>query len=728
MLGLTVGCARCHDHKFDPITQREYYQFYAYFNSINEYGLLLSSEIVPTPSLLLPTPEQEAKLGKLRSESDAALRARDQAGKDAEPRYKHWLAGRPVRAETPDVVAHISLDTIDADKFPSSVGKAFGAKLGNVELVPGKSGKAVEFDGDNGITVRGLPAKERWEAFTWSFWIADPRQTGPVVLLHRTGGTDVGFCGFDLMLENGYLTARVMRHWPGNAVAIRTQSQVPKSAWSHIGWSWDGSGRAAGLQLYIDGRPAKTTIIVDQLWKKINGYGDLGPSGGDWAFGQRFRDAGFKGGKLDELTFAQRALSPLEITQLYDGVPLTAVLKSPAIGLREYYISALDEQARSAQAAVQKAQTDLANFEEGIMEISVMQDAPTPNPAYVLRRGQYDAPRTAENRVTRGVPKSLPALGSTTRNDRLALAKWVTRPDNPLTARVAVNRIWQMLFGVGLVETSENFGIQGSRPTHPELLDYLARHFIDSGWNVKELIREIVLSSTYRQDSVRTKKLIDADPLNRLYARGPSLRLSAEMVRDTVLAASGLLNPKMGGPPVNAYQPAGIWTENNGMTPQFVQSTGTELYRRSIYSTWKRTSPVPSMLIFDANSREACTVRRPTTNTPLQALVLLNDVQFVEAARVLAERVLQMNTGDAARIKTVFVRLAGRSPDARESVLLMQTFIEQRRQFRLDPDSARRLISFGDSKADSALNPVELAAMTVMVQTVMNSDAVIWKR
>ncbi|HLK14261.1 MAG TPA: DUF1553 domain-containing protein, partial [Fimbriimonadaceae bacterium] len=732
VLGLTFGCARCHDHKFDPITQKEFYQLYAYFNSINEFGLLLSTEIVPTPSLLLPTPEQASKLGELRAACDVASDKVAAAESGAGRMFQPWLAARPA-PEIPNLLARFSLDKETDGKFANELGgKIEAVKLGRVDAVPGRSGSALRFNGDNGLAVKGLPGRERWDSFTWSFWIQDPRpDSGPVVLLHRTGGTDVGFCGFDLLLDRGYLTARVMRAWPGNAVAVRTKTQVPKDQWAHIGWSYDGSSRAAGLRLYIDGKPAETTVLNDKLWKKINAYGDLGDSRGDWGFAERFRDAGFKGGKLDEIAFADRALSPLEVAQLYDGASLPAALAAPeqhADAIREYYVAAFDPEAGAARATLKAAQTALANYEEGVYEVEVMEETPKPVPAYLLARGRYDAPKSEANRVSRDVPKALPPLLSQGRNDRLTLAKWATRPDNPLTARVAVNRLWQMVFGTGLVETSENFGVQGTPPTHPELLDYLARRFVDSGWDVKAMVRMLVLSATYRQDSAQSPELREVDPFNHLYARGPSGRMSAEMIRDTALAASGLLNDKLGGPPVNPYQPAGIWTEFNGMSPQFVQSKGADLYRRSLYSTWKRTTPVPSMLMFDATSREACSTRRPATNTPLQALVLLNDVQFVEAARALAQVVLSGPGDDATRARRVFVRLAGRAPDAREQAILLRTLREQRAEFKKDPASAKKLISVGQSKAPASLGPVELASMTVVAQEVLNSDAVVWKR
>lgn len=731
VLGLTLGCARCHDHKFDPITQRDYYQFFSYFNSIDEYGLLLSTEIVPTPSLMLPTVAQSGMLSLRKKQAEQAanklLLARIASSAEAD----NWLKSRPVEPAIPGLIARLTLDSDANRKYTNSVGGApFGEPIGNPAMVDGHQGKAIQLDGDNGIVIRNLPGRERYDAFTWAFWLQAPQAKGPIILLHRTGGTDVGFCGFDLMLENGYLTARVMRHWPGNAVAIQTTEPLPKDQWAHVAWSWDGSGSASGLKLFINGHDAKTAVVRDRLWKKINAYGDLGPSGGDWSFGQRFRDAGFKGGKLDDIAFVDRPLSELEVAQLGDGHSLADALRQPSEhveALRAYYASAHSETMKQALAEVQRAQQNLAEVEEGVYEISVMEDTPKQIPAYVLARGAYDAPKTDDVKVVRDTPKSLPPLKAPAKNDRLALAEWVTRSDNPLTARVAVNRLWQEMFGTGLVETSENFGSQGSQPTHPELLDYLARQFVDSGWNVKAMLRRMVLSSTYRQDSALTKKLIAADPHNRLYARGPSGRLPAEMVRDTVLAGAGLLDTRIGGAPVNPYQPAGIWQENNTMSPGFVQSKGRDLYRRSLYSTWKRTTPVPSMMLFDANSREACMVRRPSTDTPLQALVLLNDVQFVEAARVLAEKEVGSPTTDGDRIRDAFRRLAGREPDAREMQILTATLKEQRAQFNEDAAGAKKLATVGESKS-SGLLPIEVAAMTVTVQTIMNSDAVIWKR
>jgi hypothetical protein len=312
--------------------------------------------------------------------------------------------------------------------------------------------------------------------------------------------------------------------------------------------------------------------------------------------------------------------------------------------------------------------------------------------------------------------------------DRLGLAQWAVRPDHPLTARVLVNRVWQMMFGTGIVRTSENFGVLGEQPSHPELLDYLAGWFVDNGWNVKALVKKIALSATYRQDSALTPSLAERDPENRLLARGPSHRLDAEMVRDTALFASGLLDDRIGGPPVNPYQPAGTWTDNNAFSPAFVQSKGRDLYRRSLYTTWKRTTPAPDMLAFDASGREACVVRRTRTSTPMQALVTLNSVQYVEAARVLAERALRSHTERDRQIGEAFLRLTGRSPSATEARVLEAGFDEQYAYLRGHIADALDLVSLGDSKRDERFRASELAAMTVTVQTVMNMDAVVWKR
>jgi len=694
-LGLTLECARCHDHKYDPVTQRDFYAFSAFFNSIDEHGLYNQSDIVPTPTVLLPTPEQETALEQAKAGVIAAEKALDDTKSARAAAFAAWQQGK-TELSSPDLVAHYGFESLD--EVPH---------VDEVKLVEGKQGLAALLTGDNNVNFPGKANFTRHTPFTIQFWMRDPRQlTEPMVVFHASSGTDVGFHGYDLLIENGVLTARIFRHWPGNAIAISTPSAVvPKDTWTKVALTYDGSSRAAGLKLYINGSLAATQPVRDHLWKGTGAH--------TLAFGERFRDRGFKGGLLDELSIYSRALTPLELGSTTDTVTSRA----------EYYFSAIDPETRAATAALAAAREKVWRAEDPMREVAVMEELPQPRPSYVLARGAYDAPRS--QRAARGVPA---VFGGGTLKDRLALAQWLTRPDHPLTARVAVNRFWQQLFGRGLVETAEDFGIQGRLPTHPELLDWLARDFLTDG-NMKRALKQLVLSATYRQGSARRPDLEKKDPQNLLLARGPSYRYSAETIRDIALAASGLLKDTLGGPPVSPYQPGDLWREANTMSPAYRQSVGTDLYRRSLYTVWKRTAPMPNMVAFDAAGREVCVARRQATSTPLQALVLLNDPQFVEAARALGERILKDGgPTDASRVRYAFRRLAVREPTATEARLLEALYTEQRTAFAADLPAAQKLLTVGASKPDPTLAPAELAAATTLAQAILNLDATIWKR
>jgi hypothetical protein len=549
------------------------------------------------------------------------------------------------------------------------------------------------------------------------------------VVFQACSGTDTGPHGYDLLLERGQLTARLFRHWPGNAIAVRTGAAISPNTWTHVAVTYDGSSLAGGLRIYLDGKPAILEGVRDRLTKGIGQH--------TLVFGQRFRDRGFKGGRIDDLSIFARDLTSLEVAQLRDGRSLAA--GSPTLSpngrgegdaaLREYYFSAVDPETRRAAAALSAARGRVVSAEDAQLEIAVMEEMPRPRPAYVLPRGQYDAPKSDANRVGRDAPGAILPFPPSLRRDRLGLARWLTRPEHPLTARVAVNRIWAVIWGRGLVETQENFGLQGQLPTHAELLDWLARDLVQSGWNVKALVKKIVLTSAYRQASALRPELRRRDPRNLLLARGPSYRLGAEAIRDVALAASGLLDDRRGGPPVSPYQPGDLWRESNSMSPAYKQSVGHDLYRRSLYTVWKRTAPMPNMLAFDAASREVCVARRQATSTPLQALVLLNDPQFVEAARALGERTLKEGgAGAAERVRFAFRQLASRAPTTEETRLLVALYEQQRWLFRRNPGEAVKLIKIGERKPESTLPPEELAAATVLAQTILNLDATIWKR
>jgi hypothetical protein len=566
---------------------------------------------------------------------------------------------------------------------------------------------------------------DRWDPFTLDLWLRDViRNPLPVVVAQRCFGTDVGFNGFDLLLEDGRLVFRMYRVWPGNGIGVRTLEPIAPGAWQHIAVTYDGSSRAAGMKVYVNGKRLATETLRDKLQKSAftAAFGD-----GHFTLGQRLRDRGFKDGEIDELRVYSRALTPLEISQQHEG----DAAAGGETGLRETYFSAIDTEARAAAERLRTARQKFVAIEDEMNEVAVMAELPVPRPTYILARGAYDAPKTDENRVGRDVFEGmLPPFPEQAPRDRRGLAQWLTDGDHPLTARVAVNRIWSNFFGRGLVTTPENFGRQGAAPTHPELLDWLARDFVASGWDVKRLCRNIVLSATYQQDSRAGAELRERDPENLLLARGPSRRLSAEQVRDLALAASGLLNADRGGPPVSPYQPGGdLWRESNSMSPAYEQSTGKALHRRSLYSVWKRTAPLPNMMAFDAVTREVCTIARGRTSTPLQALVLLNDVQFVEAARGLAASASAGHSDPESQIAAAFLRATGRQPAETELTLLTDLYNEQRGLFHdANIQDPSKLLAIGEAKPESPLEPADFAALTVTCQAILNLDVTIYER
>ncbi|MFI4859877.1 MAG: DUF1553 domain-containing protein [Phycisphaerales bacterium JB063] len=737
-LGLTLECARCHDHRYDPIEQREYYELFAFFNNIDESGTteFQRGDIIPPPSMLLPDAGQAETYQQLRDEVDEAELALGALIESRASAFEQWLASGPVPGVMPELVGDYPLDEAQGNTLSNRVAGGAAGQLnpGESPAVPspvsGVHGGALRFDGDNLAHLPGVGDLDRWTPFTIAFWLrVDALDDGPArVIVKRTSGTDVGPYGFDLLLEGDALVARAYRHWPGNAIGVRAAGAVRAGQWVHVVWRYDGSSRAAGLTLDVDGVRVEAEVLRDgPMLKAVGGGSPYGPGGHDLVLGQRFRDRGLAQGELDEVRIIRRTVSDLEAEQLYDGEALTKALsRQDADALRGYYFSAIDPPARAARVALDEARQRLIEYETGIPEIAVMREMAQARPAHVLNRGLYDAERTEANRVVRDVPEQvMPWIGDAPR-DRLGLAQWVTADDHPLTARVAVNRLWAMCFGNGLVGTTDNFGLQGAWPTHPELLDYLARSFVDSGWDTKAMLRRIVLSATYRQDSAAARTQWRNDPDNTLLARGPARRLDAEMIRDTALAASGLMVEHVGGPSVHPYQPAGLWEEVGGVT--YAVGGGEALYRRSLYTVWKRAVPMPNMMAFDAPSREACTAERSETNTPLQALVLLNDVQFVEAARVLAQRVMLAVDGDAERIALGFRLLTGRLPREAEAARLLALLESQRAILVSGQDDAELLLAVGASPRDASLSANEHAAMTVVMHAILNLDATVWQR
>jgi len=758
-LGLTFECARCHDHKYDPITQKDFYQLAAFFSNIDEHGLYSHfTETAPTPALLLYEGDQEQRhqelLGKIRIK-EAALGTIREA---ARGRFLNHAAAKSeyaLDASQYGTISHPSEGAAGTTKSISASAKFTfedakpngenklvpGVKLAtgpaNPTAAPAKAtadSKAIQFDGDDSFVCKGAGQFGRISPLTFSLWIKPAEHKPREVVLHQcVAAEDSAFRGFSLVLDNGLPVISLIHFWPGNAIQIIGQKPIATDEWTRLTITYDGSSHASGLHLYVNGTLAEVKVVRDKLTRDIRHraeWGDSNSGGVELALGARFRDVGFKGGAVDELLVFQQELTPLEVEALgsqYEIKPTSMPDADAEQSARfEHYLRRHDEPFQQAIQELQALRQDENELVTKVRQIMTMQELEQPRPTYLLKRGAYDA---RAEQVTADTPAGVLSFPADLPRNRLGLAHWMTNDRNPLVGRVAVNRFWSYFFGRGLVASVEDFGAQGQPPSHPELLDWLTRDFMNRGWDVKALCRQIVLSSTYRQSTTpRDTKLAVEDPDNRWLARGSRYRLSAEQVRDNALAVSGLLVPKFGGPSVMPYQPAGLW-EESGTGKSYHQAKGEGLYRRSLYTFWRRTSPPPTMITFDATSRETCTARRERTATPLQALVLLNDPQFVEAARVLAEKLIQQHADSVdARLDAAFRLLTSRTATEKETAILRRLYQEQQARFSASPADATALLTVGDSPRNDKLNVTDHAATTIVIQALMNFDECVTKR
>ncbi|MBI1345820.1 DUF1553 domain-containing protein [bacterium] len=722
-LGLTLECCRCHDHKFDPITQREYYQFFAFFDDIDEAGLYsFFTSSAPTPTMWLLNEQQKKQQAEAIAKCKAAEAVPFGYAQSREAAIDDWLASRPViEGPIPGEVLHLPFEERNAEgKFPSLVGENLAATSpGENTLTAGKIGEGLLLTGDHAVTTT-VGNFHRYEPFTVSLWLQTPDMKDRAVIFHRSRAwTDAASRGYELLLIDGRLQWSLIHFWPGDAVSIQSQSPLPTREWVHVTVSSDGSGRASGLRIFINGQLAETNIIRDHLQKDITGGG-----GDSIAIGERFRDRGFKGGLVDEFRVWNRALTDLEIAEVYAPGSLAQATTTDLTGdqqsrWQQFYLARFDETYAKLQADLLAERKALSELADSAREIMVMEELAEPKTAYILKRGEYNL---RGDPVTPGTPASLLAFPANQPRNRLGLARWLTNPQHPLLARVTVNRVWQSLFGRGLVKTAEDFGSQSERPEYPELIDWLAGRFIASGWDMKDLIKTIVMSHTYQQRSLGSATVMADDPENLWLARGPRFRLPAEMIRDNALIASGLLVDKFGGPPVRTYDmPESFKPSNAG--------TGEQLYRRSLYTFWRRTGPAPMLEVFDVPKRQVCTARRDITNTPLHAFVLLNGPQFIEAARVLAETLSKEHAGDpAAMLSAGSIRLIGREPDASELAILQRMYDRQLAWYREHSTDAAALVKIGEKPIDPALPVIEIAAWTNVINALMNHDECVVKR
>ena len=748
-LGLTLECARCHDHKYDPISQREYYSLSAFFQDIDEAGVYaLGPESTPTPTMWLPDEAQRQRHASATAAVRAAEQALGEAGSAARPAFERWVAETPATAlRMKGEIASFSFDASESVPAPatSDVTKApkdpnVPSDEPNVALVrfanrvspgdyatspaeyqhaPGSSGGALRISGDFPVTTT-VGNFQRHDPFSVALRVQTTREEERAVIFHRSSAaSDSGSRGYELILDGGRLRWSLIHFWPGNAISIRAVDPLPLHQWVHVTVSYDGSSRAAGLALFVDGKPARVEVVQDNLSKDVTGCREYNPPGFSCqtlTVGVRFRDRIFKDGLVDDLRIFNRAITPLEARELDTAGVLAAAAPQERL---DYYLTNHDPAYLQALEALRTARAAQTAAAEEAKEIMVMRESFRPRTAYILRRGEYD--QRGES-VTAGTPDVLPPFPAGEPLNRLGLAHWLTDPGHPLFARVTVNRLWQSLFGSGLVRTSEDFGSQGELPSQPELLDWLATEFIRSGWDLKSLVRTIVLSQTYRQRSIAAPELAAEDPGNVWLARGPRHRLPAEMIRDRALAASGLLVETFGGPPVFTYD----IPESFKPAPA---GKGDALYRRSVYTFWRRTGPAPVLEAFDVPKRVVCVVRRDTTNTPLQALILLNGPQFVEAARFLAEKLVRVHGGERDElVRAAFEQVLCRPPDAVEREILGRLLERQLQVFSASPQAAETYAATGASPRATDLPTPLVAATTVVVNTLMNHDEFAVKR
>lgn len=710
-MGLTLGCARCHDHKYDPISQKDYYRFFAFFNTIAEQGLD-GERGNAAPILEMPTAEQASQ--------EAWLEQAIEEHEDAMPKEEtkkllaEWREGRLAKmpeAPADGLLAHYVFQGNLADS--SGNHRDARAIQGAAQFAAEWPGPSAAFNGQTHVEFPALQG----ERFAVAFWMRSGAFPAMAVM---EGGP-----GFEIGVEPSHPQPDFKR---GSPLYVEYEGRRWQSRKVVFGGEWH--------HVVLNFERPQPELFLDAAAVLLEPAGPVARrAAGPVAIDDPRHQKPFKG-DLADLRFYARALSASETGILARQEPARFILskeedkrtKDEKQRLKDYFLSyeaPLD--VRRAYAELHSLEAQLDELKNHIVTVQVMAEMARPRETFVLARGDY---RNRGEKVTPGVPSLLPPLPKDAPADRLGLAEWLFSPQHPLTARVAVNRYWQQYFGIGLVKTAEDFGSQGDAPVQGDLLDWLATEF-QTTWDVKALQRLIVTSATYRQSSEASADLLERDPENRLLARGPRFRLPAEMVRDSALAVSRLLNKTIGGPSAFPYQEPGLWEElsrgQNYTAQEYHQSQGADLYRRSIYTFFKRTNPPPTLATFDAPDREKCTARRIVTNTPLQALVLLNDPTYVEAARVLAGRALLEGPADTgARVRWMFREATARRPSEAETRVLVELFQRRLAQYRKQPAEATKLIAIGASKPPRA-EASELAAWTTVASTILNLDETVTK-
>lgn len=711
-LGLSMNCCRCHDHKYDPLSQQDFYSMFAFFNNVPESGMIQSGSNRSggnTPPVIdVPTAEQEMKLVKLKSDVKSAELHVAEAAKQMPKLLAEW---------EPKIISQGSGEqgawsVIQLESVKSQGGAIITRQADDSYLASGTNPES-----DAYIITAKMPA-----AAVSAFLLEClPDASLPAQSLGRASNGNFILAEFEVDVMSTETGGN-----PVQAKIVKAQADYSQKGYDIANLVSGGKKRQKGKGWAVDGpakkEPRKAMFVLD---KPV-------PAGATVTITLKHDATGQHNIGRFRLSASTLPAQSLKLDGKSELTVVRGILKSPA-GMRtaaqkaeveKFFRTNVDGPVRRADAELVAAKKAMEEFEKALPTVMVMKEDVKPRDAFILHRGEYDKPG---QKVTMATPAVLPAMPKGAPINRLGLALWMVDFKNPLTARVWVNRAWEKFFGNGICKTTENLGSQAEWPSHPELLDWLATEFMRKKWDMKAFQKMLVMSATYRQSSKITKESHERDPDNRLLARGPRFRLDGEVVRDQALAVSGLLAPTLGGPSVRPYMPEGVWDETSkyGDLRGYKTDTGASLYRRSLYTIWKRTAAPPSMLLFDAPSREICTVKRSRTNTPLQALSLLNEVTFVEASRGLAEQMMKHGATPLERIIYGFKRAAVKEPDEGAIATLLKGFNERLAYFKSHADDASKLITQGASKADPALDPAELAATTTTAMVILNLDRVV---
>ena len=722
--GMSIACAQCHDHKYDPVTTREFYSLYAFFHNVPEKGKDGTRTLNPEPRMSAPSPEQQKELANLAAKITAA----DQLVKDLEGKFDAAQLAWETKVTTDASARSIAGPY---DQFPLNTnahgvthdGKEIAGKLsGETSFIDGAEGQSLKFEGKGHADLGARYDFDKADKFSVGLWVrvANKPSGAPIGKMEN----EPNHRGWDIEFHAGKASVHLIHKWPDDAIHVQTEKDLPFDTFQHLAFTYDGSGKAAGVKLFVNGQPVATKAVKDKLSGTIK-------TTAPFAIGQRGGGGSPFTGRVDELHIFARTLTEKEVATVASGPTLALATiekskrtKEQADKLQKFFRETQAADYFAAKKSAEDARKAKTAFDKLIPTVMVMAEMEKPRDTFIKVRGAYDK---NGDKVEAAFPAFLPkpATTSTNRLTRLDLANWLASPQHPLTARVAVNRFWAMLFGTGLVKTVNDFGSQGEWPSHPDLLNWLAADF-SRDWDVKRTLKQMVMSHAFRQSAAVTPALLAKDTENRLLARGPRSRLDAEFVRDNALAIAGLLNPKLGGKPVFPYQPPGIWEVNELAGGGWKHQRDDSQYRRALYIYHRRSTPYPSLLTFDAPNREVCAAGRPRTSTPLQSLVLMNDPVYVEAARAFAARVLKEGgADDIAKLNYAWRLALARNLSSTEQAVLEKTLAKQRELFTAEKSAAESLLKVGDFKNPDGANAAELAAWTVVANVILNLNETI---